>query len=481
MDHFRATEGDVNFTPARAAWQDENLDDESRALLMRDAGVFLHQSMSSPCVDALAGCEGPYVVNNRGQRILDFHGNNVHQVGFSNPDVVRAMKEQLDGLSFSTRRFTNEKAVTFAEKLVELTGGALSRVLFAPGATSAIGMALKLARIATGRHKTVSLWDSFHGASLDAISVGGEAVFRSGIGPLLPGSEHVLPYNSYRCPLGECTGCGLKCVKYLEYVLARETDVGAVILETVRNTDVQVPPAEYYKEVRRLCDKTGALLILDETAVCMGRTGKWFAYQNYDIVPDMVVCGKGLGGGVMPLAALLAREELNVAGHVSLGHYTHEKSPVACAAGLAAVTYIEREGLLQRTIEDGAYFRALLNRIMERHDCVGDVRGIGLLNAVELVTDRRTREPDAALAERVMYGCLADGLSFKVSQGNVLSLYPALVATREQLSEAARIIERWICTAGDAKCDRLTVGPNSRTDRQEQGGGKAMLDHGKRT
>ncbi len=446
-DHFRAAEGDVNFTPARAAWQDENLDDASRALLRRDADVFLHQSMSSPCVDTLAGCEGPYVVNGRGQKVLDFHGNNVHQVGFSNPDVLRAVKEQLDILSFSTRRFTNETAVAFAEKLVELTGGALSRVLFAPGATSAIGMALKLARIATGRHKTVSLWDSFHGASLDAISVGGEAAFRGGIGPLLPGCEHILPYNGYRCPFGACADCGLKCVKYLEYVLAREKDVGAVILETVRNTDVQIPPLEYYRAVRRLCDKAGALLILDETAVCMGRTGKWFAYQNYDIVPDMVVCGKGLGGGVMPLAALLAREALNVAGHVSLGHYTHEKSPVACAAGLAAIAYIERERLLQRTIENGAHFRALLNKIMERHDCVGDVRGIGLLNAVELVADRGTREPDAALAERVMYGCLTDGLSFKVSQGNVLSLYPALVATRAQLDEAARIIDENIGSA----------------------------------
>lgn len=440
MDELHRTEGDVNFTPARAAWQGENLNGETRALLKRDAEVFLHQSMSTPCVDTLTGCEGAYIVDGSGRRILDFHGNNVHQVGFSNPEVVEAVIRQMESLSFCTRRFTNEPAVAFAEKLVELTGGALSRVLFAPGATSAIGMALKLARVATGRHKTISLWDSFHGASLDAISVGGEAVFRRGIGPLLPGSEHILPYNGYRCPFGDCAGCGLKCAKYLDYVLERERDVGAVLMETVRNTDVQVPPAEYYREVRRLCDKHGALLILDETAVCMGRTGKWFAYQNYDIVPDMVVCGKGLGGGLMPLAALLAREELNVAKHVSLGHYTHEKSPLGCAAGLAAVRYIEQENLLEKTVENGAYFRELLRDMQSLHSCVGDVRGIGLLNAVELVTDRESKTPDAALAERVMYGCLSDGLSFKVSQSNVLSLSPALVVSREELARASDII-----------------------------------------
>lgn len=442
MDAFKNTEGDVNFTPARLAWQQAHLDDDTRELLKRDSAVFLHQAMSTPCIDTLKHCGGPYIVDGQDRVILDFHGNNVHQVGFSNPEVVAAVKAQLDELSFCTRRFTNEKAVAFAEKLVSLTGNELTRVLFAPGATSAIGMALKLARVATGRHKTVSLWDSFHGASLDAISVGGEGVFRNGIGPLLPGCEHILPYNSYRCPFGSCDGCGLKCVKYLEYVLEREGDIGAVVLETVRNTDVQIPTKEYYQEIRRLCDRFGALLILDETAVCLGRTGKWFAYQHFGIVPDMVVCGKGLGGGVMPLAALMVKERLNVAGHISLGHYTHEKSPLGCAAGLAAVTYIQREGLLEQTLENGAYFRELLRGLMRKYDCIGDVRGIGLLDAVELVADRESKKPDTELAEQVMYGCLGDGLSFKVSQGNVLSLYPSLVVTKEQLAEAVRIIDR---------------------------------------
>lgn len=444
MPFNRTSEGDVNLTPQRKEWQDANLDDATRELLARDSAVFLHQSMSTPCLDALSACEGAQIVNMRGQSILDFHGNSVHQVGFSNQAVVDAIIAQLHELSFCTRRFTNDKAVALAEKLVSLTGNRLRRVLFAPGATSAIGMALKLARVATGRHKTISLWDSFHGASLDAISVGGESVFRSGTGPLLPGCEHILPYNSYRCPLGDCDGCGLKCIKYLEYVLEREGDVGAVILETVRNTDVQVPPADYFREIRRLCDKHGALMILDETAVCLGRTGSWFAYQHFDVTPDLVVCGKGLGGGVLPLAALLAREELNVAASVSLGHYTHEKNPVCCAAGLASIEYMEKNDVLRQSEENGVYFRALLQAMAQRNECIGDVRGIGALSAVEMVTDRSTKEKASALAERVMYGCLTDGLSFKVSQGNVLQLVPALTATRDELKQAANIIEKSI-------------------------------------
>lgn len=442
MNNHSKTEGDVNFTPERVKWQKEQLDEATFNMLNRDSKVFLHQSMSTPCLDVLSSCKGTKIINQQGKAYLDFHGNNVHQVGFGNEQVIAAIKEQLDILPFCTRRFTNEKAILLAEKLVSLTESNLQRVLFAPGATSAVGMALKLARIATGKHKTLSMWDSFHGASLDAISVGGEAVFREGMGALLPGCEHILPFNSYRCPFGECGGCGLKCLKYMEYVLEHDKEIGAVIIETVRNTDVQVPTAEYYKEVRKLCDKYGSLLILDETAICLGRTGKWFAYQNYGIVPDMVVIGKGLGGGIIPLAALLVKEELNVAGYISLGHYTHEKSPLGCVAALATIGFIEENNILQKSIDDGIFFRNTLAQLTKDTEYIGDIRGIGLLNAVELVTDTVTKEKAIDLAEKVLYGCLSDGLCFKVSQGNVLSLYPALTVIRDELTKAAEIIAK---------------------------------------
>ncbi len=159
------------------------------------------------------------------------------------------------------------------------------------------------------------MWDSFHGASLDAISVGGEALFRSGIGPLLPGTEHVPPAD--RCmwdPEGRCDVCGLKCAKYIDYVMDREKDVAAVIAEPIRCTVVNPPPEGYWQAVRDTCDRHGALLIFDETAVCLGRTGKMFAFEHFSVVPDILVLGKGLGGGVFPLAGIIARGDLDVAG-----------------------------------------------------------------------------------------------------------------------------------------------------------------------
>ncbi len=321
-----------------------------------------------------------------------------------NPDVIAAVKAQLDELSFCTRRYTNRVAVELARKLAEIAPGDLKKVLLCPSGTGAIGMALKLARIATGRHKTISMWDSFHGASLDAISIGGEALFRAGVGPLLPGCEHVPPADAYRC-LWDCHqrgGCDLKCAGYLEYVLEHEGDVAAVIAEPVRSTPY-IPPPEYWQAVRRACDRYGALLIFDEICHGLGRTGRMFTCEHFDVVPDILVIGKGLGGGVMPLAAMIVREGLDVAGDRALGHYTHEKSPVACAAALATITYIERHGLVENARRLGEHALARLREMMLRHPVVGDVRGLGLLLGVELVKDRATKERANDAAEDIMY------------------------------------------------------------------------------
>src|SRR5579862_169922 len=178
------SEGDVNLSPRRRKWQEQAIGPETADWLAEDARWFLHQSLSTPCLDVLTGCDGIYLEDMQGRRFMDFHGNSVHQVGFGNPRVVEAIKRQLDTLSFCTRRYTNVPAIRLARKLAELAPGNLNKVLFAPGGAEAIGIAMKLARVATGRFKTVSMWDSFHGASLDTISLGGETLFRRGIGPL---------------------------------------------------------------------------------------------------------------------------------------------------------------------------------------------------------------------------------------------------------------------------------------------------------
>ncbi len=442
MPEDLSSEGEVNLTPRRRRWEEEHLAPATRALLAEDAKHFLHQSLSTPCFNALKSAKGVWLEDVEGRRTMDFHGNNVHQVGHGHPRVLEALKRQLDTLPFSPRRFTNAAAIELARRLSALTGGTLGKVLFAPGGAEAISMALKLARVATGRHKTVSMWDSFHGATLDAISVGGEAVFRRGIGPLMPGTEHAPPCDPRSCLYG-CNGiCSARCADYVEYILAKEGDVAAVVVETVRCTDVQIPPRSYYETLRRACDRHAALLILDEIPICLGRTGKMFAFEHYGIVPDMVVLGKGLGGGVFPMAALLARTDLDVAGGGALGHFTHEKSSLGCAAGLATLEVIEEERLLQRSTDLGARALAQLGAMKARQTRVAQVRGIGLLMGVEMASP--------ALAEDVLYRCLAKGLSFKVGQGNVINLSPPLVIDESDLDRALVIVEESIQEA--AKC-----------------------------
>jgi len=441
------SEGDLNISPRRAVWQAAALNAETRALLEEDARYFIHQALSTPCLNALRRCEGIYIEDLEGRRYMDFHGNSAHQVGFANPAVISAIKAQLDELSFCTRRYANRPAVSLARKLAGMAPGDLSKVLLCPSGTGAIGMALKLARVATGRHKTVSMWDAFHGASLDAISIGGEAMFRAGVGPLLPGTEHVPPPDPYRC-LWECStrgGCDLRCAHYIEYVLEKEGDVAAVIAETARSTPV-IPSPDYWRTVREACDRHGALLILDEIPSALGRTGTMFACEHFGVVPDVLVIGKGLGGGIFPLAALIAREALDVAADRALGHYTHEKNPVACAAALATIEYIEEHGLLAHARDLGAYALGRLRAMMDVHPLVGDVRGLGLLMGIELVTDRTARTPAVDEAEAVMYAALTKGLSFKLTMGNTITLTPPLTITRGEMDRALDILDE--CLAG---------------------------------
>ncbi|HHG3335583.1 aspartate aminotransferase family protein [Vibrio parahaemolyticus] len=441
--HFRS-EGDVNTTPARQAWNASMDDERTQALLKRDSEVFLHQAMSTPCLDTLEAAEGIYIQDATGKKYMDFHGNNVHQLGYGHPHVIKRVQEQIAKLPFSPRRFTNETAIECAEKLTQICGGELNRVLFAPGGTSAVGMALKLARHITGNYKVVSLWDSFHGASLDAISVGGEACFRQGMGPLMAGVERIPPAVSYRGAFPVADGSDVHYADYLEYVIEKEGGVGAFIAEAVRNTDVQVPSKTYWKRIREICDKHNVMLIIDDIPNGMGRSGEWFTYQAYDIEPDMLCIGKGLGGGLVPIAAMVTKDKYNTAEQISMGHYTHEKSPIGCAAALATMEAIEQDGLLDKAKADSQFMREKLLEMKVKYPVIGDVRGIGMLWGIELVTDHESKARAYDEAEAVLYQCLNNGVSFKVSQGNVIQLSPPLIITREQLTEALALFEEAI-------------------------------------
>lgn len=431
-------EGDVNLTDARIKWT-KSLPLETQQIIQTDADCFIHQALSTPCMEVISECYGPYVITSTGKRILDFHGNNLHQVGFRNQDVIDAVTAMMQKLSFSPRRYTNPKAVELAQRLTSKVPG-LNRVLFAPGGSEANSMALKLARIATGKFKVVSMWGAFHGAGLDTISVGGEACFRKGIGPLMTGTEHVPQPDSYRS-LWENDENQDKYVAYVRQVFENEGDVGAFIAETIRNTDVQIPAKNFWQQMRALCDEFGVVLILDEIPIAFGRTGKFFAFENYDIVPDIVTIGKALGGGIFPMAALLTSDKFNLAAEQSVGHFTHEKSPLGSAAGLAVLNYIDKHNLLERAIQLGEIMQSRVEDMQQRYEMIGDVRAIGALMGIDLVTDRKTKERAAHAAELVMYDCLENGLAFKVSQGSVINFCPALIIRDEELNHALDILE----------------------------------------
>jgi 4-aminobutyrate aminotransferase len=365
------------------------------------------------------------VIDAAGRRIMDFHGNSAHQIGYGHPRVIEAIKQQLAELSFCPRRYTNRPAIELAERLVNLTGRQLSRVLFTPSGTAAMGIALKLTRYATRRYKTISMQGSFHGASLDAISIGGEALFRDGLGPLLPGCLHV-PWPHDASDADDIAA-----------IMQSEGDVAAVIAEPMRCTTVEMPPPEYWQRVRQLCNEHGALLVFDEIPLALGRTGRMFCYEHTGVVPDILVIGKGLGGGILPLAAVLVREELNIAPDRAVGHYTHEKSPLATAAATATLDVIEEEGLVGRAEELGAYTVNQLRDLQDSLDLICEVRGVGLSVAVELARDGQSANDEA---EAIMYGCLAHGLSFKVSSGNVLTLTPPLTISAAELDKALQML-----------------------------------------
>jgi 4-aminobutyrate aminotransferase len=447
------SESDTNLSPQRRAWAEKSLDPEAQTLLAEDEKYFLRQSVSTPCLNAVAKAEGIWIEDTAGRRYMDFHGNNVHHIGYGHPRLKRAIAEQMDALPFAPRRYTCGPAVALAAKLAEIAPGNLSKVLFTTGGSDAIEVAIKIARAATGRYKTLSFWDAFHGAGFGASAVGGEALFRSGgVGPLMPGAEHVAPYASYRCPYGTSTiGASADvCARMIEYVLEREGDIAAFIAEPMRAVP-HIPPPGFWRRVRNACDRHGTLLIFDEIPTGLGKTGKMFACQHDGVVPDLLVLGKALGGGILPIAAVLARPELDVGAAHAFGHYTHEKNPVTTRAALTTIQIIEDEDLVDNAAKVGALALARLHDMKTKHALIGDVRGLGFLLGIELVTSRISKGPANAAAEAVMYRALEKGLSFKTTFGNVLTLTPPLTVTELQMEQALDIIDEAIAGVAAGK------------------------------
>ncbi len=438
-------QGDVNTTPNRKKYWERNLSGRALEIFHQDNKYFLHQSLSTPVLNVLSRAKGIHIEDFNGKKYIDMHGNGVHNTGFNNPEVIKAVKKQLDEeMTFCPRRYTNIPAVKLAKKLAEITPGNLCKSLFCPGGSEAIEMALALAKQVTGNFKSISFWDSFHGAGFAAASIGGEEHFKGGIGPMMPGAMHVEFPNYYRNPWGfeNEEAVDAECLRQIELVLEREPGVAAIIGEPISATPV-VPSRRYWEGVKHLCERYGALLIFDDIIEGFGRTGKMFASEHF-VTPDILVLGKSLGGGLVPFAGIVTRNRFDVCHDRSIGHYTHEKNALCAAAALAEIEYIENNNLQEHAARIGEYTIQRLNDMKKKHPLIGNIAGLGLHLGIDLVKDRKTKERAVDEAEVIMYKCMEKGLAFKTIEGNVITLRPALVINKEEMDDALDILDEAI-------------------------------------
>jgi taurine--2-oxoglutarate transaminase len=412
---------------------------------------------------AVAGAEGRYFWDYDGNRYLDFASQLVNvSIGHQHPKLVAAIKEQADRLCTIGPPMATEPRSTLARLLAEVTPGDISMAFFTNGGAEANENAIKLARWYTGRHKIVARYRSYHGATAGAITLTGDPR-RWAAEPGIPGVVRLLDPFTYRCPAGHpdpcpvCTGA-----PHLEEILQYEgpETVAAVILEPVTGTNgVIVPPGGYLQSIREVCDRHGILLIADEVMAGFGRTGKWFAVDHWDVVPDILTMAKGINSGYVPLGAMAIREQIAewARDKYFAGGLTYSGHPLACAVGVASIEAFREEGIVEHAAAMGAEFDDALHGLVARHPSIGDVRGLGCFWGLELVRNRETREPlvpfnatgeAAAPVARLAKAALERGL-YLMTHWNVVMICPPLTITPEELTEGMAILDDCLAIADE--------------------------------
>lgn len=411
--------------------------------------------------------EGIYIYDKSGKRYIDGSGGAVVvTVGHNVPEIREAIISQAGKIAFTHgTQFTSEAAVDLASRIVEMSPSPLSRVYFLSGGSEAVETAVKLARqyqVDRGnplKYKVISRWTSYHGNTLGALALGGHTGRRRYYQPLIQHTPHIVPCYCYRCPLGlAAEACNCECADELEKTILYEgpDSVSAFIVEPVvgATAGALVPKDGYFQKIREICDRYDVLLIADEVMTGVGRTGKNFAMDHWRVVPDMLVCAKGLSSGYAPIFCVVTNDLIHdtikkVSGAFVHGH-TYSQNPLSCATALAVLDYIKAHDLVVRSAKMGDY---LLNKmqILYRHAIVGDVRGLGLFAGVEFVKDRETREPfevkqkvNARIGNRAFAKGLitypggggADGI-----RGDHSLLAPPFTITESQIDDMVAILD----------------------------------------
>jgi 2,2-dialkylglycine decarboxylase (pyruvate) len=399
----------------------------------------------------VARASGAWIETTDGQRILDFTSGQIcSTIGHNHPRIVAAVQQSLDEVIHLNSWMLSEPVLALAERLVSLVPTSLNKVILVNTGGEANEVALRLAKMHTGRFEIVGLTRSWHGLQAGAASVnlaGGHA----GYGPLMPGSLALPAPYAYRCPIRHCNGtCDCSCLE-AGFDMLDQQSVGslcAVIAEPVLSAGgIIVPPPDYFQRLRKLCEERGMLLILDEAQTGFGRLGAMFGFELYGVVPDILSVSKTLGGGI-PLAATLTSSEIESdCYNKGFMHVTsHVADPLPAAVGLAVINVIEEEGLAEQARQRGNYLLERLRELQQRHEQIGDVRGKGLLVGLELVEDRTTKKPADALGVAVGDECLRRGLSMNIvrSTGGMLNCFrmaPPLSITEDEIDIAIDIID----------------------------------------
>jgi len=390
--------------------------------------------------------EGVYFWDADGRRYLDFSSQLMNlNIGHQHPHVVRAIQDQAARLCFAHPSMATEARGRLGKKIAEVTPGNLKKTFFCLGGAEANENAIKIARFFTGRHKIMARYRSYHGATHGAIALTGD-YRRLPVEPAMPGAVHFLDPYCYRCPFGWTPEtCHRECISHVEEIIQYEgpQHVAAIIMEGVTGSNgLIVPPDDYWPRVREICDRHGILLISDEVMSGWGRTGKWFAVDNWGVTPDIITTAKGLTSGYVPLGAVVVSEPIAEFFEDKMLYcgLTYSGHPLACAAGLATLEVYQKDNLIENAASLGLYLGERLEAIKHSHPSVGDVRYIGLFSALEIIQDRVTRQPIDPLTQVAAF-LRTNGL-FTFNFHNILFVVPPLCINQEQLDEGLQIIER---------------------------------------
>ena len=411
---------------------------------------YLSPSVSAPTGIVWDHASGSRVFDPDGKEYIDFSsGVLVTNTGHCHPTVVKAIQNQAAQL-LNCYDSPHPRRAELVERIARLMPEPLKRILLLTTGAEAIEAAVKIARRSTGRSEVVAFQGSFHGRTYMAMTVGGLSGVKTGYGPLVPNVLHApFPYP-YRCemmardPGHDCT---VHCLASLDRLLATETTgpLAAVVLEPYQGAGGSIiAPPEFARGIRRLCDETGAVMIVDEVQSGFGRTGSMFAFEQWDLVPDIVVLAKGIGSGIPTSAVVARRDLLEGMPHGSLSS-TFGGNPLSCAAALATLEVIEEERLPDRAAYLGQVAMRALEAMAEEATLIGDVRGMGLAIGVELVRDRETKEPATTEAQEVVRQAIEGGLVLIPPiglYGNVLRVSPPLTIDEDDLGKGLEILRR---------------------------------------